>query len=156
MSRSIFSRKSINSTSFLEAAAERRGFGRGGVRWDGGSGDLSHATLERGSVITTSGIALEGWSFKEEELEEEGVRFRKGDSSEDGVVHGCAGEALRRVEWEPASNGSDKRRGELGMSNWISGFSRATDIIESTARGSEARGLRNRVLIRCRKVAVGL
>ena len=110
-------------------------------------------------MTTTSGTALEGWCFKEEELEEEeteGVIFGTCDILEDDIVYGGAGEALRRVGWEPASNGSDKRRGELGMSNWISGFSRATDIIESTARGSEARGLRNRVLIRCRKVAVGL
>jgi hypothetical protein len=107
-------------------------------------------------VITTSGTAFEGWSFKEEELEEEGVRFGKGDSSEDDVVHGRANEALKRVEWEPASNGSDKRRGELGMSNWISGLSKATDIIESTVRGSEVRGLRIRLTIRRRRVAVDL
>ncbi len=147
----------MNSTSFLEAAAERRGFGRGGVRWESGSGGLSRATLESGPVITTSGIALEGWSFREEleeEEETEGARFGKDGILEDGIVHGGADEALRRVGWEPASNDRDKRRGELEMSNWISGFSKVTDIIESTVRGSEARGLRIRVIMRCRKVTV--
>ena len=115
-----------------------------------------HATLESGPVITTSGTALEGWSFREDELEEEteGVRFGKCDILEDGVAHGGADDEVRRVGWEPASNGSDKRRGELGILNWIKGFSRETGNIESTARGSEARELRIRVMIRRRKVVV--
>jgi len=110
-------------------------------------------------VITTSGTALEGWSFREEELEEEeseGVRFGKCDILEDDVAHGGADEGLGRVGWEPASNGSDKRRGELGILNWIKWFSRETDNIGSTARGIEARGLRIRAMIRCRKVVVDL
>ena len=110
-------------------------------------------------MITTSGTALEVWSFREEELEEEetrGVRFGKCDILVDVFVHGGADGALRRVGWEPATNGRDKRKGELGMSNWMRGFSKATDTIESTVRGSEARGLRIRVMIRCRKVVVDL
>ena len=148
----------MNSTSFLEAAEERRGVGRGGVRWEGGSGGRSYAMLDSGPVITTSGTVLEGWSFREEELEveTEGVRFGKRDILEDVVVHGRADEAPWRVGWELASNGSDKRRGELGMLKWIRGFSKATDTIDSTVRGSEAREVRIRVRIRCNKVVIDL
>jgi hypothetical protein len=92
-------------------------------------------------VITTSGTAIDGWSFKEEELEEEeteGVKFGKCDILADAFAHGYADGALRRVGWEPASNDRDKRKGELGMSNWMRGFSKATDTIGSTVRGSEA------------------
>ena len=130
----------MNSTSFLEAAEERRGFERAGVRWEGASGDLLHTALESGLVTTTSGNAFDGWSLREEELEEEteGARLGKCDILVDVFVHEGADGALRRAVWESASNGRDKRKGELGISNWIRGFSKATDTIESTVRGSEA------------------
>ena len=115
--------------------------------------------LESGPVITTSGTALEGWSFREEELEEvetEGVRFRRCDILEDVAAHGRADEAPRRVGCELASNGSDRRKGELGILKWIRGFSKVTDTIESTVRGSEAREVRIRVRNRFNKVVVDL
>jgi len=51
--------------------------------------------------------------LEEEEIED--VRFGKCDIL-DGVAHEGAGGALRRIGCRSASDGSDKRKGELGIS----------------------------------------
>jgi hypothetical protein len=106
----------MNSTSFFDAAADRRGLVRREARQEGRIGDLSWAGSESGRVTWISGTECEGLCMREEldGEETEGATFEKGFVLDCSVVHEGGGR-LR----EPASDGSDKRRGELGMSSWI-------------------------------------
>ena len=69
---------------------------------------------------------------------------------EDNVEYGGAVEAIAHGR-DSASDGSDKRRGELGMSSWMkSGFSEPITM-ESSLWDPEALGLRIQVIRGCRR-----
>jgi hypothetical protein len=133
MSRSIFSRKSINSTSFLDAGADRRDLGRGETEGGGEVGRLLREGPDEELVIVIAGTGCEGWNVRDEleEEESESVISGRGIIPGDSVEHeGAVGTPVLRRDL--ASDDSDKRRGEVGMSSSMkSGFSEGTTIDSS-------------------------
>jgi len=118
MSRSIFSRKSINSTTFLDAEADRRVLGCGETEGGGEVGRPLREGPDGEQVIVMAGTGCEGWNVRDEleEEESESVISGRGIIPGDSVEHeGAVGAlVLRRYL---ASDDSDKRRGEVGMSS---------------------------------------
>ena len=119
ISRSIFSRKSINSTSFFDAEADRRDLECGEREVGGGVGRSLWEVSEGGEqVIVIDGTRCEGWKVRDEFEEEEsekvisGKGIIPGDSVEREGVVGALGP--RR---DLASDDRVKRRGEVGMSS---------------------------------------
>jgi len=159
ISRSTFSRKSINSTSFFDAAADRLRLGRGESK---GGGEIGRSSWRREDaegelVIVISGTGCEVWNVRDEveEQETECAISGKGIISDDNFERG---EAVEPLAWrrELASGDIDKRKGELGMLSSIkSGFSEGA-IIDSGLCDLDARGLRIRVIRCCRRGTVNL
>jgi hypothetical protein len=86
----------------------------------------------------------------DDDEEIEGATFWKGVTSGHSVVRGGGGRVSRKG---PASDGRDKRRGELGMSSWMkTGFSKETEIMRSSFRGDlEGSSSQIRMASRCKR-----
>ena len=143
ISRSVFSRKLMNSTSFFDAEIDRRELARGEAQGGGEPGRSLWGGSEGEQVMVIPGTEYEVRDARDSLEEEEAGK----GSAERG---GAAVEplALRR---EPACSDSEKSRGEVGMSSSMkSGFSEGP-IIDSRFWDAEVRGLRIRVIRCCRR-----
>lgn len=148
ISRSVFSRKSMNSTSFFDAEIDRRGLARGEAQGGGEPGRSLWGGSEGEQVMVIPGTECEVLDVRDslEEEETEGMISGKGSAERGGAA--VEPLALRR---ESACSDSEKSRGEVGMSSSMkSGFSEGP-IIDSSFWDAEARGLRIRVIRCCRR-----